>query len=85
MNESRASSLVLAGALFLMGVGAGWLLFRPSTGPKHDLQGRNQLAKWAWKNARPLYLFVEKGFLLLGGLGCLAGSFYCVKLAASGR
>lgn len=84
MSGSRSSSLVLALALFGMAIGCGWLVFRPSMPPKRYGAKRNLLAEWLWDHARSLYVVIEKAFLVFGGLGCLAGSIYCVKLAGSG-
>lgn len=85
MSGSSSGSYLLALALLGMAIGCGWLLFKPSTGPRRFGNKRSWLAEWMWDHARSAYVVLDKLFLIVGGLGCLAGSLYCFKLAREGR
>lgn len=81
-----AGSLALAVALLLMAVGCLWLAVRPAMAPKTPKVGeREGLNHWLWKNARGLYVFFDKVFLLFGFAACLAGAGYFVWLSGQGR
>jgi len=73
-------SIVLAIALMAMALGCGWLIARPSLGPKPPKLGRRRSVQhWLWDHSRPAYVFCEKTLLGLGGLACLVGAFYVIQ------